>query len=86
MVDPPSEPQAGDQIDVNQAADGPPATPRWAKLFWIIAAVVILLFLIALVTSGPHGPGRHGDGSGGETSSSGVTEHRPPQSIRNHGG
>jgi hypothetical protein len=38
---------------------------------------VILLFLIVLVTRGPHGPGRHG-GGGGQTPTSSVAEHYRP--------
>ena len=52
-----------------------PGTPRWAKVFGIIALVVILLFVILLFTRG-HGPGRHapsGD-AGGRTPPSSVTE------------
>jgi hypothetical protein len=56
-----------------------PGTPRWVKVFGIIAAVVILLFVILMFTRGPgsHGPGRHtGSGSfGGHTPPSSVTEH-----------
>jgi hypothetical protein len=38
-----------------------PGAPRWAKVFGIIALVVVLLFVILLFTRGPggHGPGRH---------------------------
>jgi hypothetical protein len=38
-----------------------PGTPRWVKVFGIIALVVVLLFVILLFTRGPggHGPGRH---------------------------
>lgn len=39
-----------------------PGTPRWVKVFGIIAAAVILLFVILLHTRGPHGPGRHSVG------------------------
>jgi len=37
------------------------STPRWVKVFGIIALVVVLLFVILLFTRGPggHGPGRH---------------------------
>lgn len=44
-----------------------PGTPRWAKVFGIIALVVALLFVILMITRGPggHGPGRH---AGGEVS------------------
>jgi hypothetical protein len=87
MADRPSEP-TDDQTGVGPASDRPPATPRWAKIFWIIAAVVILLVLIVLLTRGPHGPGRHMGpaGGGGETPASSITEHRPPPGIPNHGG
>lgn len=38
-----------------------PGTPRWVKVFGIIAVVVVLLFVILMLTRGPggHGPGRH---------------------------
>jgi hypothetical protein len=46
-----------------------PGTPRWVKVFGIIALVVVLLFVILLFTRGPHrGPGDH-------TRPSSVTEH-----------
>jgi hypothetical protein len=64
-----------------------PGTPRWVKVFGIIAIGVVLLVVILLLTGGPgrHGPGRHrGPGAGGgQTSSSSDTEHRPD--IPNHG-
>jgi hypothetical protein len=37
----------------------PHATPRWVKMFGIIALVVILLFIVLLLFGGPHRPGRH---------------------------
>jgi hypothetical protein len=44
-------------------------TPRWVKVFAIIALVVVALFLILLLTGGPgrHGPGRHTGGLGVHT-------------------
>ena len=44
-------------------------TPRWVKVFWSIALVVLLLFVLMMLTGGPgrHGPGRH-------TSPGNVTE------------
>jgi hypothetical protein len=36
-----------------------PGTPRWVKVFAVIAAIVILVFVILLVTGNDHGPGRH---------------------------
>lgn len=37
----------------------PPSTPRWVKLFGIISLIVVLLVVVALLTGGEHGPGRH---------------------------
>jgi hypothetical protein len=39
----------------------PPSTPRWVKIFGIIAIVLILLFIILKLTGigGEHGPERH---------------------------
>lgn len=35
-------------------------TPRWVKIFGIIALAVVVLFAIVLLTGGGrHGPGRH---------------------------
>lgn len=42
--------------------DDDTGTPRWVKLFGVIALVVALLFVILLLTRGPgggHGPSRH---------------------------
>jgi hypothetical protein len=52
--------------------------PRWVKVFGIVAAVVILLFVIMLLAGGNHGPGRHmpsGD-AGGYTSPIAPVAHR----------
>ena len=54
-------------------ADTPPypGTPRWVKVFGIIALVLVLLVVMIIFTGfgGQHGPGRHtpsGD-AGGDT-------------------
>jgi hypothetical protein len=39
--------------------DNSRATPRWVKVFGIIAIVLVLLFVILLLTGRGHGPGRH---------------------------
>jgi hypothetical protein len=48
-----------------------PGTPRWVKVFGIIALVVVLLVVIVMFTGvgGGHGPGRHmpSGGAGGPT-------------------
>ncbi len=51
-------------------------TPRWVKVFGIIAVVVILLVVILLLTRGPggHGPSRHTSAGGlGPLPASSVT-------------
>jgi hypothetical protein len=43
-------------------------TPRWVKVFGIVALALVVLIVIVLVTGhGGHGPGRHAPGgmSGG---------------------
>lgn len=43
-------------------------TPRWVKVFGIIAAVVILLLVVLLLArGGEHGPSRHTGGPGSYT-------------------
>ncbi len=64
MADQPPYPATGD--DTGARSDrGPtavyPGTPRWMKVFGIIALVLILLVGIIMFTGigGEHGPGRH---------------------------
>jgi len=69
MADPPPYPNPGEGA----------GTPRWVKVFGIIAFIVFLLLVILLLTRGPdgHGPGRHlpSGGTIGDTlPSSVVTE------------
>jgi hypothetical protein len=56
----------------------PPRTPRWVKVFAIIAIVLVMLFVILQVISGgEHGPRRHsssGNDLGGYTSYSSIIE------------
>ncbi|MEO6456858.1 MAG: hypothetical protein ABIO92_01080 [Chloroflexia bacterium] len=58
-----------------------PGTPRWVKVFGIVALIlVLLLVVIMLIGGGEHGPGRHmpsGDPGGGYTL---PIEHRIQQS------
>ncbi len=35
-------------------------TPRWVKLFGIVALIVIALFVVSLLAGIRHGPGLHG--------------------------
>jgi hypothetical protein len=36
----------------------PPSTPRWVKIFGLIAIVLIVIVVVLLI-GGEHGPGRH---------------------------
>lgn len=49
-----------------------PSTPRWVKLFGIIALVLVLLVGVMLLSGGEHGPGRH------MPSASATEVHTPP--------
>lgn len=66
-------------------ADSPgyPGTPRWAKVFGIIAMVVILLFVVRVVTvGGEHARPSRSDVSGGRTAPSSVTDGHEPAKGR----
>ena len=87
MADPPRYPDTGDDTGVGPGRGSTTGTPRWVKVFGIIALVLILLFVILLLTRGPggggHGPSRHTGGAGGHTPPSAaqkvtlVATHRP---------
>ena len=60
-----------------------PGTPRWVKVFGIIAIVVVLLVVFMLLTG--HGPGRHtlsGDAGGQAPPSGVIEEHALPEGGR----
>jgi len=60
MVDPPTDPDSREQTS------GDAGTPRWVKVFGIVALVVILLLVILLLIGpGGHGPGMHSSLGGG---------------------
>jgi hypothetical protein len=46
-------------------------TPRWVKVFGIVAVVVVVLFVVLLIAGG-HGPGRHLGTAGGQTALDGA--------------
>src|SRR5881409_4061918 len=58
-----------------------PGTPRWVKVFGIIALALDLLFVISLLAGVRHGPGLHtpsGDAGGQTPPSSIIEEYTPP--------
>jgi hypothetical protein len=54
---------------------GPPRTPRWVKVFGIVALVVVLVIVILLLVGGEeHGPRRHA--SSGDATAASVGGHK----------
>ncbi len=70
MVDPPAYPDSGEDPERTSG------TPRWVKLFGVIALVVVVLFAILLLSGrgGDHGPRRH-------TQPVGIGGHPPPAGV-----
>jgi hypothetical protein len=65
--EPPRHPEIGDERSAAPDVESPPGTPRWVKLFAVIAVIVVAGFVILLLTGG-HSPARHSFGSDpGET-------------------
>ncbi len=56
-------------------------TPRWVKVFGIIAFIVILFFVVSLLLGVRHGPGRHAAsvGASGHVTLLAVTHRRAEQ-------
>ena len=54
-------PNTGADSGVGNDRGAPPGTPRWVKLFGIVALVLILLFVVIQLSGrgGDHGPGNH---------------------------
>ena len=75
--DPSADPRA------SSAGVTPIGTPRWVKVFGIIALLVLVVLVILLLAGrgGGHGPSRHlpgGDGSDGHTGPPpGITHPQP---------
>lgn len=63
MTDPPRHPDPSHNVGVvpdrESTTSARPETPRWVKVSWSITLAVVVLFVIALVTKGPHRPGSH---------------------------
>lgn len=62
-------------------------TPRWVKIFGIIAIVLVVLYIILHVAGvgGRHGPGRHsgsGDVSGQTPPASVIVDHGASRGVR----
>lgn len=55
---PPYPDSTGDDSGAEAGRGSTTGTPRWVKVFGLIALTLVLLFVIMLLTGG-HGPGRH---------------------------
>jgi hypothetical protein len=79
MANPPSYPDPDPGVGPDRSSTTIyPGTPRWVKVFGIVALVLVLLVVIMMFAGGGrHGPGRHmpSGGAGVQTPPSSVTEH-----------
>ena len=57
-------------------------TPRWVKVAGVIALVVLVMLIVALLSGGKHGPGRHPGESGTRSvqpvAPAALADHPPP--------
>jgi hypothetical protein len=67
------ETRASPDSGVEPDRESTSGTPRWVKVFGIIALVVVLLFVVLLLTGG-HRPGRHS-----------AVGHTPPAGVPDPG-
>jgi len=71
MAEPPPYPDTGVVPDREPTT----GTPRWVKLFGIVALALVLVVVVMLVAGGgQHGPGRHS----GSAESGAAGGHKPP--------
>jgi hypothetical protein len=76
MADPPTDPDSGEATGIGRDREPGVRTPRWVKVFGLIALVVVVLFVVVmLVGGGDHGPGRHS--GGGSVTPAAYTEPPP---------
>jgi hypothetical protein len=76
MDDPPRFPGVDDDTGLERTTNRPPGTPRWVKVFAIVALVAVLLLVVLLLVNGGHGPSRHTDGLGTQAPLAGATIER----------
>jgi hypothetical protein len=83
MADLPRHPDTGDG-GAGSDPGSTTGTPRWVKVFGLVALIVIVLFVVVILTGGgEHGPGRHTPGGsntrGVHTGPPAGFEHGDPQ-------
>jgi hypothetical protein len=76
MAEPPRYSETGEEPDVSPDLELTDGTPRWVKVFGLIALVLVVVFVILLLT-GRHGPSRHSFGGGGGDSRPSLAEGMP---------
>ena len=65
MADSPSRPDTDRDAGATPGAEPTAGTPRWVKVFALLALVVVLSVVVVLLTGrGGHGPRRHTPGAG----------------------
>jgi hypothetical protein len=78
VVEPPRSPDASDDTGAGAGRGSITGTPRWVKVFGIIAVALVVLVIFMLLTG--HGPGRHASGGlGYHAPLSAVSEQVVPQ-------
>jgi hypothetical protein len=62
MAEPAPNRREGADADTGDTTAAPqPGTPRWVKVAAVIALVILVMLVVALLSGGKHGPGRHAD-------------------------
>jgi hypothetical protein len=54
-----SNSDSGDDTSAGSDREAGAGTPRWVKVFGIIALVMVVLFVVMLFSGRRHGPARH---------------------------
>ena len=73
-----------DDEAVDTTATPDSGTPRWVKVAGVIALVILLMLLVALLSGGKHGPGRHLGDIGTRpvvAAAPGAVDHRPARAA-----
>jgi hypothetical protein len=55
---------AADSDTGDATAGSSGGTPRWVKIAGVIALLVLVMLVVALLSGGKHGPGRHAGNTG----------------------
>jgi hypothetical protein len=78
MADTASRPESGDETGLEPDRGSITGTPRWVKVFGIVALVLVLAFIILHLTGRGFSHGDH-TGSGEDAPGRGHSGHTPPE-------